>query len=149
MCYLKQRQRSLCLCCWGLFLFLFLGRRGPANVCSEVRNSRDVMFCSPRRRAGSDRLLHNSKEPSMQREIKLNHAADTYRSVRGFTLCEQYIQLFSLFLSVFFAWLSLVRLLRPFIETIPTHDFTITETSKELRHNGCSYPRRRRRVLSF
>lgn len=101
------------------------------------------MFCSPRRRTGSDRLLHNWKEG------RLNHAANCYRSVRGFTLCEQYIQLFSLFLSVFFAWLSFVRLLRPFIATIPTHDFIITETSKELRYNGCSFPRCCRRVLSF
>lgn len=85
----------------------------------------------------------------MQKEISLNHAANSYRSVRGFTLCEQYIQLFSLFLSVFFAWLSFVRLRRPFIETIPTHDFTITETSKDLRYNGCSFSRCCRRVLSF
>lgn len=37
---------------WVVWL---LGRRGPMNVCSEVRNNQDVMFCSSRQRTGSDR----------------------------------------------------------------------------------------------
>lgn len=37
--------------------FLFLRRGKPANVCSGVRDRRDVMFCSPQQLTGSDRLV--------------------------------------------------------------------------------------------
>lgn len=35
----------------------FVGRKGPANVCFEVRNGQDVMFSTLKRQTGSDRLV--------------------------------------------------------------------------------------------